>query len=171
MFDAIQEMEGERGLESVVSDIDRHATLTLDHVLQGMQQWGSVPIDQAVADEDDLLARIDAELKILDECNRYHVLGLEKQWELAYTKAKTRDEADLEEKLLKIAEEALEPEEPNSSTAMERLADEGFRRSDINRIHTKGETETDATVLELKTLSQRYNESVHATASYQPPAL
>ncbi|KAG9124712.1 hypothetical protein FRC07_010535 [Ceratobasidium sp. 392] len=167
MFDVVQDMEGERGLESVVADIDS----ILDHVLQDIRQWGSMSTYQSVAEEDELLERIDAELKILNECRRYHLLGLEKEWDSAYDKAKARDEADLEDKLLKIAEEASELEELNPSTAMERLADEGFRRSDISHIHAKGETETSATVLELKTLSQEYTDSVVATARYQPPSL
>ncbi|KAG8746041.1 hypothetical protein FRC10_006380 [Ceratobasidium sp. 414] len=178
MFDAVQDMEGEPGLESVMSDIDS----TLDHVLQDIQRWESVSTYQAVVGEDEFLTRIDTELKVLDECGRHHVLGLEKQWESAYAKAKIRDEADLEEKLLKIADDTSEQDEgkacsksrnsplamSNPSTAMERLADEGFRRSGINRMD---EAETGATVLELKTLSQEYTDSVHAIARYYPPSL
>ncbi|KAG9096724.1 hypothetical protein FS749_007885, partial [Ceratobasidium sp. UAMH 11750] len=174
-------MEGEPGLESVMSDIDS----TLDHILRDIQRWKSVSAYQAVVDEDEFLTRIDTELKILDECSRHHLLGFEKQWESAYAKAKARDEADLEEKLLKIADEGSEQDlgkicsKPqnsplvmsNPSTAMERLADEGFRRSDINRSHINGEAETGATVLELKTLSQVYTDSVHAIGRYNPPPL
>ncbi|KAG9104524.1 hypothetical protein FRC06_001610 [Ceratobasidium sp. 370] len=181
MFDAVQDMEGEPGLESVMSDLES----TLDRVLRGMQQWESISTYQAIVDEDEFLARIDTELKVLDECGRHHVLGFEKQWESEYAKAKVRDEADLEDKLLKIADETSEqdagktcsksqnspPTMPNPSTAMGRLADEGFRRSDVNRMHVNGEAETGATVLELKMLSQEYTDSVHAIAQYYPPSL
>ncbi|QRV84103.1 polyadenylation factor subunit 2 [Ceratobasidium sp. AG-Ba] len=107
MFDAVQDMEGEPGLELAIPDIDS----TLGHVVQNIKAWSFADPHQALGDQEEILARVDVELRIMDECGRLHVLGLEKQWELAYAKAKARDEAEPEDKLLKIAEIAdLEPE-------------------------------------------------------------
>jgi hypothetical protein len=68
-------------------------------------------------------------------------LGFKQDWGTKYARAKELDDRDLEEKLLKIAEEAPEPviehSEPrvvqspavsSNSTAMGRLARDGVRR-------------------------------------------
>ncbi|QRW12730.1 Tyrosine kinase catalytic domain protein [Ceratobasidium sp. AG-Ba] len=195
MFDAVQDMEGEPGLELAIPDIDRYcynaiyaltmlnySYSTLGHVVQNIKAWSFADPHQALGDQEEILARVDVELRIMDECGRLHVLGLEKQWELAYAKAKARDEAEPEDKLLKIAEIAdLEPESTSKagypdteqlipSTAMERLMDEGFRRSSTHRT-ANGETEAKATNLDIKGLSQEYNDSVDAVASYYPLSL
>ncbi|KAG9078929.1 hypothetical protein FS749_009007, partial [Ceratobasidium sp. UAMH 11750] len=181
MLDVVQEMEGEQGLELVISDVDN----AVDHALQALKQWESISPYQALVDEGKFIACLDAELKALDECALHHVFGLEQQWGTAYIRAKARDEIDLEEKLLKIAEEDLEPDvdgansraqspppvAPPPSTAMERLLAEGFKRSGINRIQVKGETEPDPSGFEVETLSREYNDSVQMTSQYQPPLL
>ncbi|KAG8691570.1 hypothetical protein FRC08_010146, partial [Ceratobasidium sp. 394] len=181
MLDIVQEMEGEQGLELVISDVDN----AVDHALQVLKQWESISPYQALVDEGKFIACLDAELKALGECALHHVFGLEQQWGTAYIRAKARDEIDLEEKLLKIAEEDLEadvdgansraqsppPGAPPHSTAMERLLAEGFKRSGINRIPVKGEAEPDPSGFEVETLSREYNDSVQMTSHYQPPLL
>ncbi|KAG8747368.1 hypothetical protein FRC12_014089, partial [Ceratobasidium sp. 428] len=181
MLDTIQDMEGELGLDLVISDISS----TIDHALQALKQWESISPYQALVDEGRFIACIEAELKLLDECELHHVFGLEQQWSTAYIRAKARDEVDLEEKLLKVAEEDLEPDvdgthsraqtpppvTPPASTAMERLLAQGFKRSRMNQISVRGEVEPDAAGFDIETLAQEYNDSVQMTSQYQPPLL
>ncbi|KAG8741883.1 hypothetical protein FRC12_015521, partial [Ceratobasidium sp. 428] len=181
MLDTIQDMEGELGLDLVISDISS----TIDHALQALKQWESISPYQALVDEGRFIACIETELKLLGECELHHVFGLEQQWSTAYIRAKARDEVDLEDKLLKVAEEDLEPDvdgthsraqtpppvTPPASTAMERLLAEGFKRSRMNQISVRGEAEPDTTGFNIEALAQEYNDSVQMTSQYQPPLL
>ncbi|QRW12775.1 Tyrosine kinase catalytic domain protein [Ceratobasidium sp. AG-Ba] len=180
MLDAVQDMGGEPGLEPVISDIN----CALEHALQALKQWASISPYQAVLDEAKFIACIEGELQILGECNMHYVLGFEHQWSSSYARAKMRDESDLEEKLLQIAEEELEqdadgtnsraqspPPKTSPSTAMERLLAEGFKRSGMKRIQINNETAPDPLGLDIETLSREYNDSVQMTSQYQPPLL
>ncbi|CAE6412363.1 unnamed protein product [Rhizoctonia solani] len=115
-------------------------------------------------------------------CNNVevHQLGFEQEWGKKYVRAKELDDHDLEEKLLRIAEGTPEPaiEEPkpgvhsspvsSGSTAMGRLAREGFVRSRITQRYLDAASNEGTFLTELEALTKEVHDSVTMVAKHQP---
>ncbi|CAE6438486.1 unnamed protein product, partial [Rhizoctonia solani] len=176
ILDRIQDMRGELGLESVILDVDN----TLSRILDALRQWESISPYQAIVDEGKIASCLETELRALRECDLHHVLGFEQEWEKKYARAKELDDRDLEEKLIQIAEETPEPttEEPepgphslpvsSSSTAMGRLAREGFARSRITQRYLDAASNGGSFLTELEALTKEVHDSITMVAKYQP---
>ncbi|KAF8756424.1 hypothetical protein RHS01_04465 [Rhizoctonia solani] len=82
---------------------------TLSRVIEALRQWESLSPYQAIVDEGKIATCLEVELRALGECDIHHVLGFEREWAKNYIRAKELDDRDLEEKLLRIAEESPEP--------------------------------------------------------------
>ncbi|KAL5638310.1 hypothetical protein ACGC1H_005108 [Rhizoctonia solani] len=175
ILDRIQDMRGELGLESVILDVDN----TLSRILDALRQWESISPYQAIVDEGKIALCLETELKALRECDLHHVLGFEQEWEKKYARAKELDDRDLEEKLIQIAEETPEPitEEPepgahspvsSSSTAMGRLAREGFARSRITQRYLDAASNGGTFLTELEALTKEVHDSITMVAKHQP---
>ncbi|KAG8730858.1 Mitogen-activated protein kinase [Ceratobasidium sp. 423] len=176
ILDRIEDMRGEPGLESVLLDVDN----TLSRVLEALRQWGSISPYQAIVDEGKIALCLETELRALGECDLHHVLGFEQEWEKKYKRAKELDDRDLEEKLLWIAEEtsgppikepepgAAPPPASSSSTAMGRLAMEGFARSKVNHRYLDAAPNEETSLMELEALTKEVNDSITMVARHQP---
>ncbi|CAE6470932.1 unnamed protein product [Rhizoctonia solani] len=174
ILDRVQDMRGEPGIESVLLDVD-------NRVLEALRQWESISPYQAIVDESKIASCLEMELRALGECDLHHVLGFEQEWEKKYARAKELDDRELEEKLVRIAEETPEPviEEPepgvaqpppisSDSTAMGRLAREGFARSRISPRHPCVTSNGETFLTELEALTKEVHDSITMVAQHQP---
>ncbi|KAH7334704.1 kinase-like domain-containing protein [Rhizoctonia solani] len=177
ILDRIQDMRGEPGLESVILDVDN----TLSRVLEALRQWESISPYQAIVDKGKIALCLEMELRALGECDLHHVLGFEQEWEKKYARAKELDDHELEDKLMRIAEEIPEPviEEPepraaqpppvsSDSTAMGRLAREGFARSRMSPRHPGVPSNGETFLTELEALTEEVHDSITMVAQHQP---
>ncbi|CUA66988.1 hypothetical protein RSOLAG22IIIB_02899 [Rhizoctonia solani] len=176
ILDRIQDMRREPGLESIILDIDN----TLSRILDALREWESISPYQAIVDEGKIALCLETELRVLGECDSHHVLGFEQEWGKKYVRAKELDDHDLEEKLLRIAEGTPEPaiEEPkpgvhsspvsSGSTAMGRLAREGFVRSRITQRYLDAASNEGTFLTELEALTKEVHDSVTMVAKHQP---
>ncbi|KAF8706761.1 Protein tyrosine kinase, partial [Rhizoctonia solani] len=168
-------MYGEPGLESVLLDVDN----TLSRVIEALRQWESLSPYQAIIDEGKIATCLEAELRALGECDIHH-LGFEQEWAKNYIRAKELDDRDLEEKLLRIAEESPEPaiedrepmgvqsSVPSTSTAMGRLARDGFTRSRITQRHLDASSNGENFLKGLEALTKEVHDSITTVAQHQP---
>ncbi|QRW25313.1 mitogen activated protein kinase [Rhizoctonia solani] len=169
-------MYGEPGLESVLLDVDN----TLSRVIEALRQWESLSPYQAIVDEGKIATCLEVELRALGECDIHHVLGFEREWAKNYIRAKELDDRDLEEKLLRIAEESPEPaienpepmgvqsSVPSTSTAMGRLARDGFTRSRITQRHLDASSSGENFLKGLEALTKEVHDSITTVAQHQP---
>ncbi|KAJ1306011.1 hypothetical protein OPQ81_010726 [Rhizoctonia solani] len=177
ILDRIQDMRGEPGLEYVLLDVDN----TLSRVLEALREWESISPYQAIVDEGKIALCLEKELRALGECDLHHVLGFEQEWEKKYIRARELDDCDLEEKLLQIAEDTSKPaiEEPepratqpppasSGSTAMGRLAREGFVRSRMSQRDLDTSPNGEAFLAELEALTKEVRDSITMVAQHQP---
>ncbi|CAE6388291.1 unnamed protein product [Rhizoctonia solani] len=176
ILDRIQDMNGEPGLESVLLDVDN----TLSRVIEALRQWESLSPYQAIVDEGKIALCLEMELRVLGECDIHHVLGFEQEWEKKYARAKELDDRDLEEKLLKMAEEpepVIESPEPravqltpvsSNSTAMARLARDGFARSRMAQSYLDVPSNGENFLKGLEALTKEVHDSITTVAQHQP---
>ncbi|CEL52601.1 hypothetical protein RSOLAG1IB_05806 [Rhizoctonia solani AG-1 IB] len=177
VLDRLQDMHGEPGLESVLLDVDN----TLSRAIEALRQWESISPYQAIVDEGKIALCLETELRALGECDTHHVLGFKQDWGTKYARAKELDDRDLEEKLLKIAEEAPEPviehSEPrvvqspavsSNSTAMGRLARDGFSRSRMVLSYPDPRSSGETFLKGIEALTEEVRDSMTRVAQYQP---
>ncbi|ELU41974.1 protein tyrosine kinase domain-containing protein [Rhizoctonia solani AG-1 IA] len=179
ILDRIQDMYREPGLESVLLDVDKSVPVlllavwctnwcisTLSRVIEALRQWESLSPYQAIVDEGKIATCLE--------------LGFEREWAKNYIRAKELDDRDLEEKLLRIAEESPEPaienpepmgvqsSVPSTSTAMGRLARDGFTRSRITQRHLDASSSGENFLKGLEALTKEVHDSITTVAQHQP---